>query len=55
MAAESRHIGDIATWIEKVINSCDTSMQEMGARHLVQNFEKLLLTDDSDYAYYSFY
>ena len=54
MAATSNHIGDIAIWIEKVINSCDTSMQEMVARHLIQNFEKILIErDDNSYSFYT--
>lgn len=54
MAATSNHIGDIAIWIEKVINSCETPMQEIGARHLIQLFEKMLLRQDiQSYEFYT--
>jgi hypothetical protein len=43
MAAESRHYGDVANWIEKVIDSCVHPVQEIAARKLVRNFEKQLL------------
>ena len=39
MAATSNHHGDIAIWIEKVIESCETSLQEVSARKLVRQFE----------------
>ena len=39
MAATSNHHGDIAIWIEKVIESCQTSLQEVSARKLVRQFE----------------
>ena len=42
MAATSRHYGDIAVWINKVIDSCDHPLQEITARKLVRNFEKHL-------------
>lgn len=40
MASTSNHYGDVANWIEKVIDSCETPMQENSARKLVQLFEK---------------
>ncbi len=40
MAATSKHYGDVELWIEKVIKSCETPLQEITARHLIQNFEK---------------
>lgn len=43
MAAESKHYGDVANWIEKVIDSCVHPVQEIVARKLVSNFEKQLL------------
>lgn len=54
MAATSNHIGDIGIWIEKVIDSCESPLHEIGARHLVQNFEHLLLRKklDDEYEYY---
>jgi hypothetical protein len=39
MAATSKHHGDVAIWIEKVINSCETPMQEIAARKLINLFE----------------
>ena len=42
MAATSNHHGDVAIWIEKVINSCETYQQTFGARQLILNFEKQL-------------
>ena len=39
MGATSKHHGDVAIWIEKVINSCETPLQEMTARRLVRLFE----------------
>jgi hypothetical protein len=42
MAATSRHYGDIAVWINKVIDSCDHPLQEITARKLVRNFESYL-------------
>lgn len=42
MAATSRHYGDIAVWINKVIDSCNHPLQEITARKLVRNFESQL-------------
>lgn len=39
MAASSKHHGDVAIWIEKVIESCNTPLQEITARKLVRQFE----------------
>ena len=39
MAATSNHYGDVTNWIEKVIDSCETSSQEAAARRLVRQFE----------------
>jgi hypothetical protein len=39
MAATSKHYGDMVIWIEKVINSCETPIQEVTARRLVRLFE----------------
>lgn len=41
MAASSKHHGDVAIWIEKVIESCNTPLQEITARKLVRQFEIL--------------
>ena len=54
MASTSNHYGDVAIWIEKVINSCETPQQEIAARKLVQLFEKRLTTEKSElYMYYT--
>ena len=42
MENRSRHYGDVAKWVEKVINSCETYQQTFGAKQLVRNFEKQL-------------
>lgn len=38
MAASSKHYGDIAKWIEKVIDSCKTTDRLQGAFNLANNF-----------------
>jgi hypothetical protein len=55
MSANSKHFGDINLWIEKVIDSCITPLQESSALHLIQNFEKILLNKGKgdDYRFYS--
>jgi hypothetical protein len=40
MDKRSTHYGDVAKWIEKVIDSCETYQQTFAARILVRNFEK---------------
>ena len=40
MAAISKHYGDVANWIEKVIDSCEHRLQESAARKLIRLFEK---------------
>lgn len=40
MAAISKHYGDVANWIEKVIDSCEHPLQESAARKLIRLFEK---------------
>lgn len=42
MENRSKHYGDVAKWIEKVINSCETKEHTTVARNLVSNFEKQL-------------
>ena len=39
MASTSNHYGDVANWIEKVIDSCETPLQEISARKLVRLYE----------------
>ena len=40
MASKSNHYGDVANWIEKVIDSCETPSQEISVRKLVSLYEK---------------
>ena len=42
MEKRSTHYGDISKWIEKVIDSCETYQQTIGAKQLIWNFEKQL-------------
>jgi hypothetical protein len=54
MAATSNHTGDVALWLEKVIESCETHQQENSARRLVSLFEDRLLREKSEfYRHYS--
>jgi len=43
MENRSRHYGDLAKWIEKVIDSCETYQQTFTASKLVRNFRKQLM------------
>jgi hypothetical protein len=43
MENRSRHYGDLAKWIEKVIDSCETYQQTFTASKLVTNFRKQLM------------
>jgi len=38
MAATSKHYGDVALWIKKVIDSCETQEQDTAARKLIAQF-----------------
>ena len=38
MAATSKHYGDVNKWIERVIDSCTTRLQECSARRLIRLF-----------------
>ena len=49
MAAKSKHYGDIAIWIGKVIDSCNHPLQEGVARKLLRNFEKQLDREGMDF------
>ena len=42
MEKRSEHYGDVAKWIEKVIDSCETYEQTTTAERLVSNFNKQL-------------
>ena len=53
MAASSNKNGDIAIWIERVIDSCTHPLQEITARKLIQQFEKRLLDEQNEF--YTFY
>ena len=44
MGAQSNHYGDISTWIEKVIESCETRQQTRTADKLLRNFEDTLIS-----------
>jgi len=48
MEKRSTHYGDVAKWIEKVIDSCETYQQTHSARRLVRNFEKQLMMATPD-------
>jgi hypothetical protein len=45
MAATSKHYGDIAIWVEKVINSSETYQQCISAKRLMYIFESMLAKD----------
>ena len=48
MDKRSTHYGDVAKWIEKVIDSCDTYQQTFTTKQLVRNFEKQLMRTTPD-------
>ena len=48
MPATSKHYGDVTTWIEKVIESCETPLQEVTARKLVRLFESQYVDIDRE-------
>jgi len=48
MENRSRHYGDVAKWIEKVIDSCETFQQTFIASRLVTNFRKQLMKNTPD-------
>jgi hypothetical protein len=39
MEKRSRHYGDVANWIERVIDSCKTREQVFTCQKLIHNFE----------------
>jgi hypothetical protein len=55
MEKRSKHYGDVAKWIEKVIDSCETYQQVMTARKLVQNFRDQLQTKYPDKYWYDYH
>jgi len=40
MAAKSKHYGDVAKWIERVIDSCKTGQHITAVQQLIENFYK---------------
>jgi hypothetical protein len=48
MSATSKHYGDVTIWIEKVIESCETPLQEITARKLVRLFESQYVDIDRE-------
>ena len=48
MENRSTHYGDVAKWIEKVIDSCETYQQTITAKQLVINFQKQLMRTTPD-------
>ena len=48
MDKRSTHYGDVAKWIEKVIDSCETYQQTHAANQLVRNFRKQLMRTKPD-------
>jgi len=38
MASTSKHYGDVNKWIERVIDSCTTPLQECSVRRLIRLF-----------------
>ena len=43
MNKRSNHYGDVAKWIEKVIDSCETYQQTFAVKTLISNFRKQLM------------
>ncbi len=43
MEQRSTHYGDVAKWIEKVIDSCETYQQTFVVKTLIGNFRKQLM------------
>ena len=48
MENRSTHYGDVAKWIEKVIDSCETREQTFTVKKLISNFAKQLRTKSPD-------
>ena len=48
MEKRSNHYGDVAKWIEKVIDSCETYQQTFIVKKLIRNFENQLMRDTPD-------
>ena len=54
MEKRSIHYGDVAKWIEKVIDSCETHNQLITARNLVSNFRNRLSSDNNYHSKYHY-
>ena len=56
MEQRSTHYGDVAKWIEKVIDSCETYQQTLTAKKLIRNFENQLIrtAPDKYWRYYQY-
>ena len=54
MENRSTHYGDVAKWIEKVIDSCETIEQTFTAKKLISNFRKQLMKNTPDKYWYSY-
>lgn len=48
MENRSTHYGDVAKWIEKVVESCQTREQTFTAKRLIRNFDKQLMNATPD-------
>ena len=48
MDKRSTHYGDVAKWIEKVIDSCETYQQTLAAEMLIVNFGKQMSRNKVD-------
>lgn len=48
MDKRSTHYGDVAKWIEKVIDSCETYQQTFAVKKLIGNFRKQLMDQTPD-------
>ena len=48
MGNRSRHYGDVAKWIEKVIDSCETYQQTFTVNELIRNFRSQLMRSTPD-------
>ena len=47
MAAVSKHYGDVNVWIEKIIDSCDSTKQQRTIQNLINQFKKILDKDNT--------
>jgi len=48
MEKRSTHYGDVAKWIEKVIDSCETYQQTFTVNKLIRNFKNQLMKNTPD-------